>query len=95
MRSHFPAPSHVSRFLSPLAVGPHYAENSNITHAAKLRGKLMLVVGELDTNVPPESTFRFADALTRAGKDFELVVVPGMGHSDGGPRSFECNSIVT
>ena len=37
-------------------VGPWYAENSNIDNAAKLRGRLQLVVGELDTNVPPEST---------------------------------------
>ncbi|MFO0950659.1 MAG: prolyl oligopeptidase family serine peptidase [Isosphaeraceae bacterium] len=66
-------------------VGPHYAENSNITHAAKLRGKLLLIVGELDTNVPPESTYRFADALIRAGKDFDLLTIPGAGHTDGGP----------
>ena len=65
-------------------VGPHYGEQSNITNAHRLRGKLMLIVGELDTNVPPESTFRFADALIKAGKDFELLVLPGMGHSDGG-----------
>ncbi len=66
-------------------VGPHYAAQSNITNAHRLRGKLMLIVGELDTNVPPESTFRFADALIKAGKDFELLVLPGVGHSDGGP----------
>lgn len=66
-------------------VGPHYAEQSNITNAHRLRGKLMLIVGELDTNVPPESTLRFADALIKAGKDFELLVLPGVGHSDGGP----------
>lgn len=65
-------------------VGPHYAECSNIDHAANLRGHLMLIVGELDNNVPPESTYRLADALIRAGKDFELVVLPGQGHGDGG-----------
>ncbi|MFO0910763.1 MAG: DUF885 family protein [Isosphaeraceae bacterium] len=65
--------------------GAHYAENSNITHANKLVGKLLLIVGELDTNVPPESTYRLADALIKANKDFDLLVVPGMGHSDGGP----------
>lgn len=65
-------------------VGPHYAESSNIDNAAKLRGKLMLIVGEMDTNVPPESTFRLADALIKAGKDFDLVVVPGAGHGIGG-----------
>jgi dipeptidyl aminopeptidase/acylaminoacyl peptidase len=38
----------------------------------------------LDENVPPESTFRFADALIKAGKDFEYLVVPSGGHGAGG-----------
>jgi dipeptidyl aminopeptidase/acylaminoacyl peptidase len=65
-------------------VGPHYAKQSNVTNAHKLEGKLLLMVGELDTNVPFESTMRVVDALIRARKDFDLIVVPGMGHSDGG-----------
>jgi len=65
-------------------LGPHYEAQSNITNASRLKGNLMLVVGEADTNVPPESTYRFADALIKAGKNFDLVTVPGMGHSDGG-----------
>jgi dipeptidyl aminopeptidase/acylaminoacyl peptidase len=65
-------------------VGPQYAECSNIDNAHRLRGKLMLIVGEMDNNVPPESTLRLADALIRANKDFELVVVPGAGHGMGG-----------
>ena len=47
-------------------VGPHYAACSNIDNADKLRGKLLLIVGELDTNVPPESTLRLVDALIKA-----------------------------
>ena len=66
-------------------VGPHYAASSNIENAAKLKGKLLLIDGELDTNVPPESTLRFCDALIKARKEFEFLMVPGMGHSDGGP----------
>ncbi len=65
-------------------VGPQYAACSNITHAANLRVHLLLIVGEMDDNVPPESTYRFADALIKAGKDFEFLVVPGMRHSTGG-----------
>jgi dipeptidyl aminopeptidase/acylaminoacyl peptidase len=65
-------------------VGPHYAAQSNITNAYRLKGALLLIVGEADTNVPPESTFRMVDALIKAGKTFDLLVVPGMGHSDGG-----------
>jgi dipeptidyl aminopeptidase/acylaminoacyl peptidase len=64
-------------------VGSHYSECSNIDNAHRLRGKLMLMVGELDTNVPPESTLRFADALIKANKDFDLVVLPGLGHAIG------------
>ncbi|MDQ2799952.1 MAG: prolyl oligopeptidase family serine peptidase, partial [Armatimonadota bacterium] len=65
-------------------VGPWYAEQSNITNAVRLRGKLLLIVGELDTNVPPESTLRLTDALIRAGKDYNLLVIPGSDHTDGG-----------
>ncbi|MEN6425470.1 MAG: prolyl oligopeptidase family serine peptidase [Phycisphaerales bacterium] len=65
-------------------VGPQYAECSNIDNAARLKGKLFLIVGEMDDNVPPESTMRFVDALVKAGKDFDLLVVPGAGHGMGG-----------
>jgi dipeptidyl aminopeptidase/acylaminoacyl peptidase len=65
-------------------VGPQYAECSNIENAGKLRGHLLLVVGEMDDNVPPESTYRFVDALIRASKDFDLLVVPNGGHGAGG-----------
>lgn len=65
-------------------VGEHYEEQSNVSNAAKLRGDLLLIVGEEDTNVPPESSYRVADALIKAGKDFDFLAIPGMGHSDGG-----------
>lgn len=65
-------------------VGDHYAASSNTVNAAKLKGKLMLIVGELDDNVDPASTYQFADALIKAKKDFEFIMVPGMGHSSGG-----------
>jgi dipeptidyl aminopeptidase/acylaminoacyl peptidase len=65
-------------------VGPQYAACSNIDNAYRLHGKLLLIVGELDNNVPPESTFRLVDALIKAGKDFDFVLVPGAGHGMGG-----------
>ncbi|WP_414662901.1 DPP IV N-terminal domain-containing protein [Horticoccus sp. 23ND18S-11] len=61
-------------------VGPHYAANSNVTHAASLRGKLFLAVGELDRNVDPASTYQVANALVQAGRDFDYLVMPGAGH---------------
>ena len=65
-------------------VGPHYAENSNVTLAHKLRGKLLLIVGELDDNVDPASTMQVVRALIDADKDFELLVIPGAGHGAAG-----------
>ncbi len=61
-------------------VGPEYADNSNVTHAKNLKGNLLLVVGELDKNVDPSSTMQVVNALIKADKDFDLLVVPGSGH---------------
>jgi dipeptidyl aminopeptidase/acylaminoacyl peptidase len=61
-------------------VGPHYREQSNVTQAHKLQGNLLLMVGELDRNVDPSSTMQVVNALIKADKDFELLVVPGAGH---------------
>lgn len=66
-------------------VGPHYAASSNVENAYRLKGKLLLIVGELDDNVPPESTLRLCDALVKARKEYEFLMLPGMRHSDGGP----------
>jgi dipeptidyl aminopeptidase/acylaminoacyl peptidase len=66
-------------------IGEQYSKSSNIDNAAKLGGYLMLVVGEMDNNVPPESTYRFVDALIKAQKDFDLVVVPGANHGAASP----------
>ena len=65
-------------------VGPQYAASSNIDNAHHLTGKLLLIVGEMDTNVPTESTYRLCDALIKAGKDFDFLMVPGGGHGMGG-----------
>ena len=64
-------------------VGPHYEEQSNVTQAHRLQGKLLLTVGELDSNVDPASTMQVVDALIKADKDFDLLIVPGAGHGVG------------
>lgn len=64
-------------------IGPHYAEQSNVTQAHRLQGKLLLTVGELDRNVDPTSTMQVVNALIKANKDFDLLVVPGGGHGVG------------
>ncbi len=61
-----------------------YIEASNVENAHLLSRPLMLVVGELDDNVDPASTMQVANALIKANKDFELVVLPGERHTLGG-----------
>ena len=65
-------------------VDQSYAESSNIENAWRLKGKLLLINGEMDNNVDPASTTQFCDALIKAGKDFDYLLVPGMLHSGGG-----------
>lgn len=64
-------------------VDSSYIESSNAEQAHRLERPLMLVVGEMDDNVDPASTMQVVNALIRANKDFELVVVPGAGHTMG------------
>jgi len=64
-------------------VGPEYEASSNVTLAKNLKGKLFLAVGELDTNVDPASTMQVVNALIKAGKVFDLLVVPGADHGLG------------
>jgi dipeptidyl aminopeptidase/acylaminoacyl peptidase len=61
-------------------VDDSYIRCSNVVDAHKLQGKLLLMVGEMDNNVDPSSTMQVVDALIKAGKDFELLVMPGAGH---------------
>lgn len=61
-------------------VDKSYYENSNTEHADLLKGRLALIVGEMDDNVDPSTTIQFANALVKAGKNFDLIVVPGGNH---------------
>jgi dipeptidyl-peptidase 4 len=64
-------------------VGKEYAQSSNIAHASRLEGALMLIVGDMDENVDPACTMRFVKALNHADKDYELLFLPGGGHCSG------------
>jgi dipeptidyl aminopeptidase/acylaminoacyl peptidase len=64
-------------------IGPEYAASSNVDNASRLQGRLMLVAGEMDTNVDPSSTMQVVNALIKAQKDFEFLYVPGGGHGAG------------
>ncbi|MGA1799053.1 prolyl oligopeptidase family serine peptidase [Sphingomonas sp. 4RDLI-65] len=85
-------------------VDASYAAASGVDHAAQLTGKLLMIVGEQDSNVDPASTMQVADALIRAGKDCELLAVPEASIASGarpgrsimargGSSGFSCGSL--
>lgn len=61
--------------------GDNYEVHDNTRLAEKLSGKLLLMHGEMDDNVHPGLTMRLADALIRANKDFDLLIVPFTDHA--------------
>jgi len=65
-------------------VGEEYSWSSNVDNAWRLKGKLLLMNGEMDNNVDPSSTVQFVNALVKANKDFEYVFLPGARHTSGG-----------
>jgi dipeptidyl aminopeptidase/acylaminoacyl peptidase len=65
-------------------LGPEYAACSNMENANRLQGNLMLFVGEMDTNVDPSSTMQVVNALIKNKKTFDLLVIPGSNHTNGG-----------
>lgn len=62
-----------------------YSACSNVDNAHLLKGKLLLINGELDDNVDPVSTLKVVNALVKANKTFEQLYLPGRTHSLGGP----------
>ena len=63
--------------------GDNYADEANQTHAANLKGHLLLAHGGMDGNVPPYNTYLVVDALIKANKDFDLLIFPNAGHGYG------------
>jgi dipeptidyl aminopeptidase/acylaminoacyl peptidase len=64
-------------------IGSQYSASSNVDNAYRLQGDLLLVVGELDTNVDPSSTMQVVNQLIKHNKNFDLLVVPGANHPAG------------
>ena len=75
------------RYIGLLTKGPdgkdNYEAQANQTYAKNLKGKLMLAHGMMDNNVPPYNTMLVVDALTKANKDYDLVIFPNAGHGFG------------
>ncbi len=61
-------------------VDDSYKLSSNVEDAAKLQGHLLLIVGELDTNVDPASSMQVVAALQKAGKTFDFMPIASTGH---------------
>ena len=60
--------------------GRNYTDAANPTLAGQIKGRLFLLHGDMDSNVLPDQTLQLVDALIRANKDFELLIVPNAGH---------------
>jgi dipeptidyl aminopeptidase/acylaminoacyl peptidase len=75
------------RYHGLLTRGPNGSDNytveANQSLAKNLKGKLMLAHGTMDDNVPPDNTMLVVDALIKANKDFDLVMLPNQAHGYG------------
>jgi dipeptidyl aminopeptidase/acylaminoacyl peptidase len=69
-------PGYINRVCEPGGA----ARRSPVTLAADISAPVLLIHGESDTRVPIEQTTLMRDALRRAGRDVETVLVPGMAH---------------
>lgn len=65
-----------------------YAQEANQTLAGNLKGKLLLAHGTADDNVPPDNTYLVVDALIKAGKDFDLIMIPNAAHGYGAASNY-------
>jgi dipeptidyl-peptidase-4 len=61
----------------------NYAREANQLFAQNLKGKLLLAHGTMDDNVPPNNTLLVVDALIKANKDFDLIMLPNRRHGFG------------
>jgi dipeptidyl aminopeptidase/acylaminoacyl peptidase len=73
---------------TPTATGNSYDAHANQNLARNLKGKLMLAHGTLDNNVPPDNTLLVVDALIKANKDFDLLMLPNQAHGYGNMSNY-------
>lgn len=74
--------------LVKTGAGDNYDAEANQNFAKHLKGKLLLAHGTLDDNVPPDNTYLVVDALIKAGKDFDLLMIPNAAHGYGGASNY-------
>jgi dipeptidyl aminopeptidase/acylaminoacyl peptidase len=61
----------------------NYDSQANQNFAKNLKGHLLLAHGTMDDNVPPNNTLLLVDALIKANKDFDLLMIPNVPHNYG------------
>ncbi len=66
----------------------NYDDQANQSHAANLKGHLLLAHGTMDDNVPPYETLLVVDALIKANKDFDLLMIPNAHHAYGAAANY-------
>ena len=64
-------------------IATNYDNQANQYVAKNLKGKLLLAHGTMDDNVPPDNTLLIVDALIKANKDFDLLLLPNRTHGFG------------
>jgi dipeptidyl aminopeptidase/acylaminoacyl peptidase len=78
-----------------LADDATWDRNSNLSVAKNLKGKLLLVHGDIDDNVPITASFRLEKALIDAGKDVDMVVCPTRAMPSTSPITGRNSSIIS
>lgn len=58
----------------------NFESSANKTYAANLKGKLLLMHGDMDDNVHPANTIQLVNELIKANKDFDLIIAPDRAH---------------
>ena len=66
----------------------NYDDQANQNFAKNLKGHLLLAHGTLDDNVPPYNTLLVVDALIKANKDFDLLMLPNARHGYGSASNY-------
>lgn len=66
----------------------NYESQANEVYAKNLKGKLLLIHGNMDDNVPPYNTYLVVDSLIKANKDFDMIILPNARHGYGSDRNY-------
>lgn len=78
----------VKEIINPTDTVFEFQVKTTIQLAKQLKGKLMIATGDVDNNVHPAHSIRLADALIKAKKRFDFVLLPGQSHIFGSAKEY-------